>query len=94
VVGSFTWLAEFIIYMWLITGVIAGAIAWDKNLRVGLPFLLGAVLGVIGIIIVAVSTPGRVVSNKDTMIRDWVDMSMLCLGVVGVAGMGSALILS
>jgi hypothetical protein len=94
VFGSFTWLAEFIVYMCLITGVIAAAIAWDKNLRVGGPFLLGAVLGVIGIIIIAASTPGRLVSNKDTAIRDWLEMSVLCLGVVAVAGMGYALILS
>jgi hypothetical protein len=32
--------------------------------------------------------------ENHTMIRDWLDMSMLCLGVVAVAGMGSALILS
>jgi hypothetical protein len=94
VIGSFTWVAEFIIYMCLITGVIAAAIAWDKNLRVGLPFLVGAVLGVIGIIIIAASTPGRLVRSKDTMIRDWLDMSMLCLGIVAVEGTGYALILS
>lgn len=46
------------VVIWLIIAVITAAIAQRKNLPVGQAFFVGAVLGIIGLIIVLFQTPG------------------------------------
>jgi hypothetical protein len=47
-----------LVIVWLICAVIAAVVSDRKNLGAGSGFVLGAVLGVIGIIIVACQKPG------------------------------------